>query len=108
VIDIPDDPVILPEKIRNDAFLIIKEGLHNIIRHSEARNVVFTAGLKENYCTISLKDDGIGITDLNMKGSGSHGNGLVNMSRRSEESGIDFKILSAKSTGTEILLHFVI
>jgi signal transduction histidine kinase len=108
VIDIPDDPVILPEKIRNDAFLIIKEGLHNIIRHSEARNVVFTAGLKENFCSISLKDDGIGITDLNMKGRGSHGNGLVNMSRRSEESGIDFEILSEKSRGTEIILLFVI
>jgi len=107
VIEIPDDPVILTEKIRNDAFLILKEGLHNIIRHSQASNVSFKASIKDRVCQITLKDDGIGI-DNTAKIRGSHGNGLVNMKRRAIESKIEFEILSCRNAGTEIILHFKI
>jgi signal transduction histidine kinase len=107
-IDIPDNPVILKEKIRNDAFLILKEGLHNIIRHAGAGNVKFTAELKENVCSISLKDDGSGIYDSGLLKKGSHGNGLVNMRKRAQESGIDFNIISSENAGTEIVMHFKI
>jgi len=107
-IEIPDNPVILKEKIRNDAFLILKEGLHNIIRHSGAGNVKFSAELKENECFICLKDDGTGIIDSGQIKKGSHGNGLINMRRRAQESGIDFKLNSAEREGTEIIMHFKI
>ncbi len=90
-IEIPDDPVILKEKIRNDAFLILKEGLHNIIRHAGAGTVEFTATLRENNCSIYLKDDGVGIHDSSQVKKGSHGNGLINMRRRAQESGIDIQ-----------------
>jgi signal transduction histidine kinase len=107
-IKIPDDPVILQEKIRNDTFLILKEGLHNIIRHAGARNVEFKAELTENRSTISLKDDGVGITDSGQVKKGSHGNGLVNMRRRAQESGIEINIKSGEGKGTEIVLQFKI
>jgi signal transduction histidine kinase len=107
-IEIPDDPVILQEKIRNDAFLILKEGLHNIIRHAGAGSVGFFALLKESRCTISLKDDGVGIDDSQQVKKGSHGNGLVNMRRRAQESGIDFTIHSSINGGTEIIISFKI
>ncbi len=107
-IEIPDNPVILKEKIRNDAFLILKEGLHNIIRHSGARNVEFVANLKDNGCFVRLKDDGVGIEDSKQIRKGSHGNGLVNMHRRAQESGMDFSINTGKCAGTEIVMHFKI
>jgi len=107
-IEISDAPVILQEKIRNDVFLILKEGLHNIIRHSGAVNVEFSAGVKENLCSICLKDDGIGIGDTRLATKGSHGNGLPNMRRRALESGIEFDIHLAKGSGTEIVLQFKI
>ena len=107
-LEIPDNPIILQEKMRNDAFLILKEGLHNIIRHSGAGNVMFTAELRENTCTISLKDDGVGITGFTQNRKGSHGNGLVNMRRRAQESGISFNIKSADGAGTEIIMYFKI
>jgi signal transduction histidine kinase len=114
-IEIPDNPVILKEKIRNDAFLILKEGLHNIIRHSGARNVEFSAELKDNVCVIRLKDDGVGITDSKLARKGSHGNGLVNMRRRAEEADIGFSLQSAvggqrsaEGSGVEIILQFKI
>ncbi|MCX6249724.1 MAG: FG-GAP-like repeat-containing protein [Bacteroidetes bacterium] len=107
-INIPDDPIILQEKIRNDAFLILKEGLHNIIRHAGAGNVEFSAEIKENICTIYLKDDGVGMVDSKQTKKGSHGNGLVNMRRRAQESEIDFTIHSGEGAGTEIIMHFKI
>jgi signal transduction histidine kinase len=105
---IPDEPIVLKEKIRNDAFLILKESLHNIIRHSGAKNVAFKAELIDNHCTILLTDDGVGMSENTALKKGSHGNGLVNMRRRAQESGIDFSILPAPNSGVEIKLHFKI
>ena len=107
-LDIPDEPIVLKEKIRNDAFLILKEGLHNIIRHSGAKNVAFKAELIDNHCTILLTDDGVGMSENAALKKGSHGNGLVNMRRRAQESGINFSILPAQNSGVEIRLHFKI
>jgi signal transduction histidine kinase len=105
-IDIPDDPVIVEEKIRNDSFLILKEGLHNIIKHSGAHNVIFSAQILGNNCKISLKDDGIGLGAATVVKKGSHGNGLINMRRRAQESGIEFSIHSESDSGTEIVIQF--
>jgi signal transduction histidine kinase len=108
LVDIPDDPVILKEKIRNDAFLILKEALHNIIRHSSATKVTFTAELNQNLCSISLKDNGVGIAGSKQLKKGSHGNGLINMRRRAQESNFEFAIISGDGTGTEIVMYFKI
>ncbi|MCX6306900.1 MAG: FG-GAP-like repeat-containing protein [Bacteroidetes bacterium] len=107
-IDIPDDPIILQEKVRNDAFLILKEGLHNIIRHSGAGNVAFSAVVNENLCIVRLRDDGAGMDEAGHEKKGSHGNGLINMRKRALESGIGFDIHSARGKGTEIVLQLKI
>jgi signal transduction histidine kinase len=39
---------------------------------------------------------------------GSHGNGLVNMRRRAQESGIDLTIRPGENSGTEIIMLFKI
>jgi len=105
-IEIPDNPVILPEKVRNDTFLILKEGLHNVIRHSRASDVQFTANIHENLCYLSLKDNGIGIDESSKAGKRSQGNGLINMRRRAQEAGIEFAIHSYQGEGTEITMKF--
>jgi two-component sensor histidine kinase len=107
-IEIQDEPVTLPEQVRNDIYLILKEGLHNIIRHAGAGTVEFNARQTSTICSISLKDDGTGIAPSTEVKKGSHGNGLVNMRRRALESGIEFNIISGEGTGTEIVLHFKI
>jgi enediyne biosynthesis protein E4 len=107
-IEVPDEPVILPEEIRNDTFLILKEALNNTIRHSGAGVVRFRAGLTGHICSIRFMDNGKGIDGSNLSGEGSHGNGLINMRRRAQESGISFVIKSKKDSGTEIILQFKI
>ncbi len=107
-IEVPDEAIILPENIRNDSFLILKEAIHNIIKHSGAKNVEFSAILVEKHCTIILKDDGVGIREAKQIQRGSHGNGLINMRRRAQDSAIELQINSSKGAGTEIVIHFKI
>jgi hypothetical protein len=107
-VDIPDDPIILPEQMRNNLFLILKEGLHNITRHSGCKNVLFYACCKDNICSVKLKDDGSGMGRSLNTGKAFHGNGLVNMRKRATESGIEFRIDSVNGAGTEIILNFKI
>jgi signal transduction histidine kinase len=82
----------------------MKEGLNNLLRHSGAENVEFRAILKNGTCTIALKDDGAGFGYDLQAGQDSPGNGLANMRKRAQESGIDISIQSGRGTGTEIVL----
>lgn len=106
--EIADDPIILPEAIRNNVFMILKEGLHNIIKHSGSQNVEFTVALKNSQCLISLKDDGVGIKASSGARKSSPGHGLINMQKRSQESGIELIIDSKEGMGTEIMITFKI
>lgn len=107
-IDIPERKIILQDKLKNNVFLIFKEALHNIIRHSGAKNVTFQAGLEEKVCTVRLTDDGHGFPETKDHNDGSYGNGLINMQRRATESMMDLKIRSFSGKGTEIQLSFKI
>jgi len=104
-IDIPDQPVVLSEKVRNDTFLILKEALNNAIRHSGADTIFFSAKVRQKVCTISLKDNGHGFLNDSMKDL--HGNGLLNMKKRAEESGISFSLHSSPLTlhSSPLTLH---
>jgi signal transduction histidine kinase len=106
--DIPDNEIRLNEKLRNDVFLILKEGLHNIIAHSGAVNVTLSASVKEMRCRIVLTDDGYGFSENEIKQGSSHGNGLLNMKKRAADSGILLKVESEINTGTSIQLDFKI
>lgn len=105
-IALPDKPVELPDEMRNNIFLILKEALHNIIRHAAARNVTFTVQIQEHQCSIQLKDDGIGLPEQPETTTRHVGNGLINMRKRAEESKIQLTINSAINQGTEIVLFF--
>jgi signal transduction histidine kinase len=107
-IHVPDAPVVLEERLRNNAFLIMKEGLHNIIRHSKASQVVFYAEIKDNRCFIHLTDNGLGFNIDNHSGEHLPGNGLINMRKRAMESGIGLSISSKPGEGAKIELDFAI
>jgi signal transduction histidine kinase len=107
-IDIPEQAITITESVRNDAFLILKEALHNIIKHSEATMVEFKASLNVNTCSLSLKDNGKGISLNNANPKNGMGNGLLNMQRRAKEAQIEFALISEPKKGTEILMIFKI
>jgi len=87
---------------KRNIFLIYKEALNNIVRHSSAKNCFII--IKEDHSSFSLTiiDDGIGFE----KNSIIENNGLKNMRRRAEKIGASLEINSNKDSGTEILLFY--
>jgi signal transduction histidine kinase len=54
---IPD----LPSKITTTLFRIAQEGINNIVRHADAKNVQISIALSESHIRLCIKDDGRGI-----------------------------------------------
>lgn len=82
--------VILPEdiphksvngEIRRNVFLTIKESLHNVVKHAEARLVVLQFRI-DNHLYVTIQDNGKGINMEYDKKRTASGNGLINMQKR--------------------------
>ncbi len=65
---------------RKNLFLIVKESLHNILKHSGATEAVVSISLVQNKLRIVIKDNGKGLHNNN-----EFGNGLKNMQKRMNE-----------------------
>lgn len=110
-----DFPVSLPARalsveIRRNVYLVVREALHNMVKHSGAARVeirftiddIMSRGQspRERF-TILIRDDGKGFDPDKLE---FPGNGLVNMRKRMNDIGGEFYIKSAKGSGTEIEL----
>jgi signal transduction histidine kinase len=92
-------PIPLAAEIRRNLFLVVKEALHNIVKHSGASVVVIVVVLNEQRIEGSIRDNGRG---LGLDGHDGTGNGLVNMRKRMTAVGGEFKIESTPGSGTRI------
>lgn len=89
------------EKRRN-VFLVIKEALHNVVKHASAKHVHISVTAHTDKVEIIIQDDGIGFnTDL----VNDHGNGLHNMQKRMNQIGGDCRFLKEEK-GTGIVFTF--
>jgi len=81
-------------------FRIMQESLTNISRHSQATRV--DIGLQKTYENITLRisDNGIGITDDEIKSKKSFG--IINMKERAASMGGSFEICHGNNSGTII------
>lgn len=78
----------LSVKARRNLFLVVKEAVHNVYKHSESHNILIQFEETDVYFQITITDDGIGLSDTIQKG-----NGLTNMSLRMESIDGTFKIV---------------
>jgi signal transduction histidine kinase len=69
--------------IRHNISLTVKEAVHNVVKHSNASEVIIRIEFKNNLLNISLSDDGCGFDPSNHQ----IGHGLANMRRRLETIG---------------------
>jgi signal transduction histidine kinase len=106
--------IVLPETIpglfvsgemRRNIFLTIKESLHNIVKHAEARQVHIDIQVGSRL-SVTIFDDGKGL-DLVNGLKGSQGSGLKNMRKRIESMRGTFKIygISGVTIDIEVPLH---
>jgi signal transduction histidine kinase len=99
----------LPEKlpelivngiIRRNVFMVIKEALQNIVKHSNATEVRITMNKEPEGFSLIIQDNGKGIDFDNLR---PFSNGLKNMKKRMEEVGLEFSI--ENNNGTVIRLY---
>jgi signal transduction histidine kinase len=86
---------------RRQVYLIFKEAIHNIARHSGAGNVTLRIHVRGNRVFGEIKDDGRGIPS-----DSAGGLGLSSMRARAERLGGVFKIDDRPGGGTRITLAF--
>jgi signal transduction histidine kinase/streptogramin lyase len=95
------DTRIVKGENRRNIFLAVKEILHNIVKHAQAKNVLITV-LLDNGWTIHIKDDGIGVNAA-QKEKIFGGHGLKNIHSRIKSVGGQVEIID--NNGTEVVFH---
>ncbi len=86
--------------IRRNVFLVVKEALQNVIKHSNATEVNIVLGKEQEGLSLVIHDNGKGIDFDNIR---QFSNGLKNMKKRMADVGIEFSI--EKYNGTRIRLY---
>jgi len=102
-----DFPTEVPERelstdLRHNLFLVIKEALHNIFKHSNASEVRLRAVVDPQALEVYIEDNGRGFTSAP---DDALADGLRNMRQRMAEIGGDFRVESEPGKGTKINLH---
>jgi signal transduction histidine kinase len=97
--DIPDTPL-LAEKRRN-VFLVIKELLHNVLKHAGATHAELKVTISEGRISVTVQDNGVGFDPA---AKADTGYGLGNMKKRMKACDGDLKIESGVGKGTRVTL----
>ncbi|NJM55959.1 MAG: hypothetical protein HC841_08780 [Verrucomicrobiae bacterium] len=84
-----------------NVYLLFKEALANIVKHSRANAVGIEITLRGGSLHLNLRDDGAGFDPASVPA----GNGLANMRRRAGEIGATLRIVSAPGKGTTVILE---
>ncbi len=81
-------------------YLVFKEAMNNIIRHSHATEVTLAIAVTEGSIKITVSDNGVGFE----LGESIWGNGMINMRNRARSIGGSLHIRSARGRGTTVNL----
>ena len=91
----------LSAELRHSLFLVVKESLNNIVKHSEATEVRIEMRYNQPEFVITIEDNGKGFL---LSEANQSRNGLVNMKKRIEEAGGKYELNSEKGKGTHMRL----
>jgi len=88
--------------IRRELFLIFKQAINNVVRHSGCSRADLELRAEPDRLVLVVSDDGVGFDAA----GGGDGHGLLSMRERTEALGGQFEILTRRGQGT--LLTFAI
>ncbi len=98
------DNFYISEEIRKNIYLILKETLNNILKHSEATEVIIKVDIENNNFILIISDNGNGFTKDDSQKSSVGGHGLKNMNARANKIDAQLSINSKIGEGTKIIL----
>jgi signal transduction histidine kinase len=105
VLKIEGQPWSLPIKVRTEVLAIVREGLRNAFEHSRAKAVLVVIRYAKRGLKISIQDNGIGVSEQQLKLRQSEGHwGIAGMRERAEKLYGRLTILSQPSKGTTVNL----
>ncbi|TVS99318.1 GAF domain-containing sensor histidine kinase [Amycolatopsis bartoniae] len=82
--ELPD----LPTGLQDDAYRIVQEALHNVVKHAQATSAVVSIGVAGGTLTLEVRDDGVGLAGEPRP----HALGLVSMRERAQQWGGSMEI----------------
>ena len=94
----------IPAALHEHALRAVTEGLTNVARHAQARQVWVSAEQRGDMLAIEVRDDGIGFEPAALAEQVGH-YGLLGMRERARLAGGSLEIVSAPSAGTTIRLQ---
>jgi ligand-binding sensor domain-containing protein/signal transduction histidine kinase len=95
----PNQNVKLGAEVRREVFLVFKEAVNNIARHSGCKSAEAMLKVERGMIILKLSDDGRGFDEARV----AHGQGLDSMRRRAEKLGGRLEVISANA-GTTVIL----
>lgn len=101
--NIEGEPVFLENKKELILFRIIQEGINNIIKHSDSKNISIGLNYLNNGLELYIQDSGKGFELV--KGGQPFGTGLNNMMKRTQMMGGEFCSSSGLNQGTIIKVN---
>ncbi|HEY3363493.1 MAG TPA: sensor histidine kinase [Symbiobacteriaceae bacterium] len=105
----PEAGVLVPTAFRKELLALIREGLSNAARHSQASLVTTLLALQDETVLLRIEDNGVGFSPVEVLGpdieGGSSHNGLRNMRYRTERLGGAFRVESSPGHGTRLLFQ---
>jgi signal transduction histidine kinase len=87
-------------KARHQLFLVFKEALANVVRHSGASEVCLVVRVENRTLRMAVADNGCGLRETGTT-AGGH-DGIANMRRRMEKLGGQFEITGETGQGTTV------
>jgi signal transduction histidine kinase len=91
----------LNTELRRQVYLIFKESINNIARHSRATEARIALRVVERQLALEVSDNGCGIE----RGDRDGGNGMKSMKLRAARLGGELQVRSVEGQGTTVLLR---
>ncbi len=92
----------LPTNVRHNFFLVIKEALHNIVKHANATEIRLHMDSRDEFLEFVIEDNGCGFAQAP---DNALADGLRNMRQRMTELGGEYRIESQLQVGTRVILR---
>jgi signal transduction histidine kinase len=97
----------LPDEQVTSVYRIVQESLFNVLKHSQADQVIVTARKDDGFLELTIRDDGVGISNDSQGQVGLH-YGFLNMKERANMIGADLNIASEPGKGTTVTVKLKI